>query len=390
MSKERGLVFRGSSDPTVGIEVEFQLVSPATLALTDGSDLMVNGVGDKIRLKHELMRSNLEINTDICGSIEAAEQDLYKSFTIAAQEARRHDILLCCAGTHPFSGWRDQTITDNPRYHSLIKERGMVGRRFNIFGLHVHVGVSDGEKCIYVMNRLLSYLPHLLALSANSPFWEGEDTGLRSYRTKIFETLPVAGLPFYFKDWNDYKRIVDCYIATGTIKTIRELWWDIRPHPDFGTIELRICDVPMTIKESLSIAALVQALVVRLGRDHEDSVIVKTPHPFIARENKWRAAKYGLDGKFIVEGDGCSTVYIKDALADLIRSLEGEIKELGSGRFIADLEDLFAGGGGALAQLNQYRRSNDLKDLVGFISKELILDIDNFDVDNLNRGNNQP
>ncbi len=169
MSKEQGLVFRGSPASTVGIEVEFQLVSPATLALTDGSDLMMEGIGDKIRLKHELMRSNLEINTDVCDSIAAAEQDLYHSFTLATEEARRNDILLCCAGTHPFSDWRDQTITDNPRYMSLIKELGMVGRRFNIFGLHVHVGVSDGEKCIYVMNRLLSYLPHLLAVSANSP-----------------------------------------------------------------------------------------------------------------------------------------------------------------------------------------------------------------------------
>ncbi len=143
--------------------------------------------------------------------------------------------------------------------------------------------------------------------------------------------------------------------------------------------------MPMTIKDSLSIAALVQALVLRLGRDYEDSIIVKTPHPFIARENKWRAAKYGLDGKFIVEDDGCSTVYVKDALADLIRSLEGEIKELGSGRFITGLEDVFAGGGGAAAQLTQYRLSKDLKDVVDYINKELIRDIDNF-----NRGKTQP
>ncbi|VAV83775.1 FIG074102: hypothetical protein [hydrothermal vent metagenome] len=377
MSKEQGLVFKGSPLPTVGIEVEFQLVSAGDMALTDGSDVMIEGVGDQVALKHELMRSNLEINTAVCDSIADAEQDLYRSFTAAQEEAGRREILLCCSGTHPFSRWRDQTITDNPRYLSLIEELGMVGRRFNIFGLHVHVGVSNGGKCIYIMNRLLSYLPHLLALSANSPFWEGEETGLRSYRTKIFETLPVAGLPFYFKDWDDYKRIVDCYLATGTIKTIRELWWDVRPHPDFGTVELRICDVPMTIKESLAIAALVQALVVRFGREYEDAVFFKSLHPFIARENKWRAARYGLDGKFIVE-DGCSTVYVKDALAGLIRKLEGEIKELGSERFISDIEGILDGGGGAGAQLGEFSRSGDLTDVVRLINEELVSDIERF------------
>jgi len=377
MSKEQGLVFRGSPLPTVGIEVEFQLVSAGTMALTDASDILIKEVGGKVALKHELMRSNLEINTAVCDSIEAAEQDLYRSFTVASKAAGRREILLCCSGTHPFSRWRDQTITDNPRYLSLIKELGMVGRRFNIFGLHIHVGVSSGGKCIYVMNRLLSYLPHLLALSANSPFWEGDETGLRSYRTKIFETLPVAGLPFSFKDWDDYKRIVDCYLATGTIKTIRELWWDVRPHPDFGTVELRICDVPVTIKESLSIAALVQALVVRFGREYEDAVFFKSLHPFIARENKWRAARYGPDGKFILD-DGCGTVHVKDALAELIRDLEGEIKELGSGRFISDLEAVFDRGGGAAAQLAEYRRSGDLGEVVRFINQELVSDIERF------------
>jgi carboxylate-amine ligase len=380
MDKKTGLIFKGSPVPTVGIEVEFQLVSAGDMALTDGSDILLKAVGDKVALKHELMQSNLEINTAVCDSIVEAEQDLYNSFSTVLDAARASEILLCCGGTHPFSLWRDQSITNDPRYLSLIEELGMVGRRFNIFGLHVHVGVSDGGKCIYIMNRLLSYLPHLLALSANSPFWEGENTGLMSYRSKVFDTLPVAGLPFYFHDWDDYKRIVDCYIATGTIKTIRELWWDVRPHPDFGTIELRICDVPMTIKDSLAIAALVQALVVRLGREYEEAVFFKTPHPFIARENKWRAAKYGLDGKFIV-GDGESTVHVKDALETLIRSLEGEIKELGSGRFIANLQEVFDGGSGATAQLAEFWRSRDLRNVVSFISDELVSDVASFKKD---------
>lgn len=375
MVKREGLVFKGSPEPTVGVEVEFQLVSADTLALTDAAELLIGGVGDKVALKHELMLSNLEINTSVCDSIADAEHDLYGSFMAVLEEARRREILLCCAGTHPFSRWRDQTITDDPRYKSLIGELGIVGRRFNIFGLHVHVGVSDGGKCIYVMNMLLNYLPYFLALSANSPFWEGENTGLKSYRSKVFESLPVAGLPFYFHDWNDYKRIVDCYLATGTIETIRELWWDVRPHPDFGTIELRICDVPMTIKDSLAIAALVQALVVKLGREYDEAIFFKSPHPFIARENKWRAARYGLDGKFITD-DGLSTVHAKDALEGLIRKLEAEIKELGSGRFISALGDVFDSGGGATAQLVRYGKGRDLNDVVRFINEELVSDIE--------------
>ena len=273
------VTFKYSDEFTLGIEVEAQLVDKDTLGLIPTSSDIIDGIeGYEESIKHELMMSNLEINTRVCAHLDQAAADLYKKFDLVLSEAANHNTLVSLAGTHPFSTWKEQVITDNERYKRLLNNLQGVARRFNIFGLHVHVGIGDSEKCIYIMNRMLYYLPYFLALSANSPFWEGENTGLRSFRIKIFESLPTAGLPFYFRNFSDYMKVVDNYIVTGTIETIREIWWDIRPHPDFGTLELRICDTPSTIEEILAIAALIQALVARLGDEYERGVPFVRPH----------------------------------------------------------------------------------------------------------------
>ncbi|MEE9613953.1 MAG: glutamate--cysteine ligase [Thermodesulfobacteriota bacterium] len=356
--------FKKSEGVTLGIEAEIQLVHRDTLALMNNSTDIIDSLsGLDSSVKHELLMSNLEINTCICSSVAEAERDLREKFAVVSKAAEAYDTLLCCAGTHPFSRWRDQVVTEDERYMRLMERLKIITRRFNIFGLHVHVGLEGGEKCIYVMNRMLFYLPHLLALSANSPFWQGDDTGLKSYRVKVFENLPVAGLPFYFDDWADFSRLIDNYKATGTIETIREIWWDIRPHPDFGTVEIRVCDMPGTIKETLAIAALIQALVKKFGDEYERGVPFERPHSAITRENKWRAARYGLDGEFLTE-DGGSTVPVREAIGALLGSVEEEAATLGSAGYLSALGEILAGGTGADRQLRVFKEGGDLKGVV--------------------------
>jgi carboxylate-amine ligase len=345
------------------------------MALTPTSTKIIDGLKDyKGSIKHELMLSNLEINTKICSNINEAERDLTEKFNIAITEASKYNTLLCCAGTHPFSPWKDQQITEGKRYKRLLENLRIIARRFNIFGLHVHVGINGEERCIYILKRLLYYLPHLLALSANSPFWEGYETGLRSYRTKVFESLPIAGLPFFFKDWADYTKLVENYLATRTVETIRDIWWDLRPHPDFGTLEVRICDAPSTIREILALAALIQALIKKLGDEYENGVPFKQPHSSVIRENKWRACRYGLGGEFITP-EGNRTIRAREAIEELIASVDEDAKELGSREYISHIKDILNKGEGAVKQLNEWKRQGELKAVTKEMSERLYREV---------------
>ncbi|MEE9591243.1 MAG: carboxylate-amine ligase [Thermodesulfobacteriota bacterium] len=369
------ITFNDSEGHTIGIEVEVQLIDRDTMALTPTSTKIIDGLKDYTEsIKHELMLSNLEINTKICSNIDEAERDLTEKFNIAITEASKYNTLLCCAGTHPFSPWKDQQITEDKRYKRLLRNLQIIARRFNIFGLHVHVGINGAERCIYILKRLLYYLPHLLALSANSPFWEGYDTGLRSYRTKVFESLPIAGLPFFFKDWADYTKLVENYLATRTVETIRDIWWDIRPHPDFGTLEVRICDAPSTIREILALAALIQALIKKLGDEYENGVPFKQPHSSVIRENKWRACRYGLGEEFITP-DGNRTIRAREAIEELIASVDEDAKELGSREYISHIKDILNKGEGAVKQLNEWKRQGELKAVTKEMSERLYREV---------------
>ncbi|MFQ5585500.1 MAG: glutamate--cysteine ligase [Thermodesulfobacteriota bacterium] len=369
--KDKTIKFNSSKGYTIGVEVEVQLIDRETLALTPtSSDILAGLEAYRGSVKHELMLSNLEINTDICSTIEEAERDLTERFKVAMAEASKYNTLLCCAGTHPFSHWREQQISEDKRYRRLGERLQIIARRFNIFGLHVHIGINGGEKCVYIMNRMLYYLPHLLALSANSPFWDGYDTGLRSYRTKIFESLPIGGLPFYFHHWKDYTTLLDNYLATGTVESLRDIWWDVRPHPDFGTIEVRICDTPSTLREILAIAALIQALIKRFGDDYDHKVPFKKPHSAVIRENKWRACRYGLDSEFVTE-EGNRTVRGRAAIEELLSSLGDNFKELGSNDYAASIHDILKHGNGALSQRATWAKGGDLHEVIREMSDRL-------------------
>lgn len=366
--------FNGSNKETIGIEVETQVLDGGSFALTPKAPLIISDVIKahpelEIAVKPELMKSNLEINTKVCSNLKEAGADITDKFRLVMKCAEKNNLRLALGGTHPFSKWSEQEITDSERYSRILDRLKIVGDRFNIFGLHVHVGVSSGERCIQIINRLLFYLPHILSLSVNSPFWDGYNTGLRSYRSKVFETLPHAGLPFYFKDWADYTKLVENYIKTNTIETIREIWWDVRPHPDFGTIEVRICDSPRTLGNVFAIAGFIQALIHTFNRESEEGVEIVRPHSSIVRENKWRACRFGYSGSFIDES-GEKNIKTRDALNILFDKVEASALELGTIDHINYLRKFIQTPDHAELQLREFKNGGN-KRVAEYLSNSL-------------------
>ena len=271
-------------------------------------------------MKHELFESTLEIITGVCETVGQARYDLEATLAEVAPVVEAHGLRMLCSGTHPFSDWAEQDISPNPRYHRLVEEFQWPARRLAVFGIHTHVGIRSPEKAITIANALSAYIPHFLALSASSPCWLGRDTGLASTRSKVFEALPTAGLPQQFADWSEFETFMGTLIAAGTISSIREVWWDIRPHPNFGTIELRICDGMPTLFEITTVAALAQCLVewhdVLIDRGYTPPC----PKAWIVRENKWRAVRHGIDADIIVDETG-TTEPLRDAIVTLVEEL---------------------------------------------------------------------
>jgi carboxylate-amine ligase len=285
---------------TLGIEEEFQIVDPATGALKSHiEEMMAAGghLGDKI--KPELHQSVVEVGTPICADISEARDAVKSLRRSLIAMAEQSGARIAAAGTHPFSHWKDQEITDRVRYKDIVNEMEDLARANLIFGLHVHVGVEDREMQIQIMNGVRAFLPHLLALSVNSPFWCGRKTGVKSVRSTIFKRFPRTQIPDYYHSWDDYAKFVDLLMSTNCIDDGKKIWWDIRPHAYFRTLEFRICDIPCRAEETVAIAALTQALVVRLYRLYESNLTMRSYPRALVEENKFRALKRGLDGRLI-------------------------------------------------------------------------------------------
>ena len=257
----RTLDFNRNDYPTLGVELELQLVEANSFELSSSVDKILREVPEELHshIKPELMQCYLEINTHICHSVADVGRDLQEKLAIVEEIAEGLGLKLFWGATHPFSSWRNQQITVNDRYHRLVDLMQDIARRLVTFGLHVHVGVNSGDKAILVCERMLRYLPVLLALSSNSPFWEGRNTGLCSNRSKIMESLPTAGLPHQMRNWSEYIWLINHLVDTGFINSVREIWWDIRPHHNFGTVEIRVCDMPCNLQQVLALTAMVQA-----------------------------------------------------------------------------------------------------------------------------------
>jgi carboxylate-amine ligase len=293
--------FKSSPRPTLGVELEMALVDEQTMALSSSIQQVLSRVPEELRasVKPELMQCYLEINTDICNTVDDAATDLREKIRVVQTICDDLGLRLYWTGTHPFSRWQDQKHTPDERYAKLMNILQDVGRQLVTFGLHVHVGVDSGDKAVMICDRIMRYLPALLAVSGNSPWWNNRVSGLHSHRSKIMEGLPTAGLPSLMRNWSEYVWLVNHLIETGFINSIRDIWWDVRPHHNFGTVEVRVCDMPGRLDDAMAIAALVHCLVFALSEDIDQGAYQHDCHPMMVRQNKWRAARYGLDAELI-------------------------------------------------------------------------------------------
>lgn len=362
------LAFHENPTPTIGVEVEMQLINPFTLQLTPGIDELRRRTPGEIHenVKPELMQSYVEVNTGICSSTAEVREDLGAKMHALCTSANEAGMMVAWAGTHPVSRWDTQAVTDDARYRRIIDQLQYVARRLVTFGVHVHVGLPDGESAISVMNDIAPYLPHMLALSANSPFWYGRPSGLQSARIKALEALPRGGLPPELTGWTEFCSLYDTLISARAIESIRELWWDMRPHPDFGTLEVRIFDTPLTFDEVVSMAALVQALVVRAERARKSGTRPPRVHPTLIAQNKWWATRHGLDAEFGAETTG-RRIPAREAIVRLVEKLTPVAEELGSADDLARIHTILERGTGAALQLDVYERTGDPLDVVKFL-----------------------
>ena len=354
-----------SHGPTLGVEWEVQLIDGQTMQLRQEADKVlgdlpiIGDTGEHPRLRHELMQSTVEIVTGVCSTVSEAKDDLGEMITELQRAAAPHGIVLACAGTHPVSDWRDATMAPIQRYAELVEQMQWLVRRIQTFGVHVHVGIHDGAKAIPIVNALAAYLPHFLALTASSPFWCGYDTGLASSRSVTFGTLPTSGPPPRLADWTQFEEYMDTLLRAGTIRTIKEVWWDIRPHPDFGTVEIRMFDGTPTLREVGMAAALSQSLVQLFDYQLDRGYTLPSPPSWLVKDNKWRATRYGLDAMVITDEKG-STAPLRDELYELLRALEPVADRLGCADELAVADEVLEHGASYERQHAVYRRTGEL------------------------------
>ncbi len=362
--------FNSSPEPTIGVELELQLVGKNNLNLNNISSKVLPDVNKEFsdNIKCELIESMIEINTNICSNIEEVEKDIKKTLNHLDEILKNYETEINCTSLHPFAIGKNQIITDNARYKRIMKDLQMVGKRFISQGLHVHIGINNSEDVIKVNNALRIYLPLLLSLSTSSPFFEGEDTGLHSYRTKLFEALPLAGMPDYLTNWNHFENLTQHLEGAGIISSVKDLWWDVRPHPGFGTVEIRVCDIPITFKEIIAIVALIQGLVVTLinAEPYSDT------HIQILQSNKWQAARYGLDGVY-VDPKNFQKLSIKKAIENLFLLVQPALSSLGSEKYLSKLEEILNGSTGSTIQRILYENSKDFNHVVKSLIEQFYL-----------------
>jgi len=347
--------FNASAGSSLGIEWELELVDRTSGELVSAaSDILTElsapyGGGEHPKAKHELFESCIEVITGICTRVDEALDDLQRTVDEVAAAADRRSIDLMCSGTHPTSDWGDQIVSPKERYGRLVDSMQWLVRRLQIFGVHVHVGVRSSDKVMPIVNALSMYVPHFLALSASSPYWVGVDTGLASVRSKVFEGLPTAGLPYQLRGWQDFERFMGTLVESRTIASVKEVWWDIRPHPEFGTVELRICDGIPTLAEVGMVASLAQCLVERFDGQLDRGYTLPMPHEWIVRENKWRAARYGLDAEIITDDSG-ATASLRREIEDLCADLGPTAARLGCTEQLSTVDLVLAKGGSCQRQ----------------------------------------
>jgi glutamate---cysteine ligase / carboxylate-amine ligase len=347
---------------TVGIEEELMILDPATYALVNAIDDLVeeSPEGD---IKPELMESVLEISTKPCADMREADVALRAMRRQVRDIADKKGLAIGSAGTHPLARWEDQRITAAPRYRDLVDALRFVARQEIIFGLHVHIGLDDPDKAIHVANGMRVHVPILLALSANSPYWRGDDTGLASTRMPIFRAFPRVGIPPYYSDWDDYERRIAFMVDTGVMEDYTWLWYDVRPHPNFGTVEIRAMDAQTHVEHTLGLAALIQAMVKELSEHFEaGKELAHFPYEMLD-ENKWLASRHGMEGE-LVDLPERETVSAKALARRLYDRLKEHAQDLGADDALEGVLDLLEHGNGAYRQRKVYEANRDFSELL--------------------------
>ena len=353
---------------TLGIEEEYQVIDPNTFELTSHKQQIVEEA-DKVlegQVKAEMHQAVVEVGTKVCQDIDDARKQVTFLRKNICEISESLGFRIGAAGTHPFSNWQAQLITPDPRYDNIIAELQDAARSNLIFGMHVHVGIEDRQRSLHLVNSLRYFLPHLYALSTNSPFWEGRNTGFKSFRSKVFDKFPRTGIPDLFGSLAEYENFLNLLVKTNCIDNAKKIWWDIRVHPFFPTIEIRICDIPMTIDETVAIAALIQAITAKLYKLREDNLNFITYKKSLINENKWRASRYGIDGKMIDFGKEME-VDTRNLILEMLDFVDDVVDDLGSRHELEYIPKILEQGTGAERQLKVFNETQDLKKVVGYV-----------------------
>jgi glutamate---cysteine ligase / carboxylate-amine ligase len=356
---------------TLGIEEEFAIIDPETRELRSHIQEILEGgkVVLKEQIKPEMHQSVVELGTEVCDSIEHARTHVIELRSKLADLADKTGLKIASVGTHPFSHWRDQLITEGERYREIVKDMQQLARANLIFGLHVHVGIPDRDVAIHVMNQARYFLPHIYALSVNSPFWVGQDTGLKGYRLKVFERFPRTGIPDAFESLSEYEDYCKLLVKTGCVDNAKKIWWDIRLHPFFDTLEVRVCDAQSRVDDTLAIAALIQAVIAKLHKLLRQNITFRVYRRRLLDENRWRASRYGIDGKLIDFGKE-TEVETRSLLNELLEFVSAEANEFGTQKEMAHIERIMREGTGADRQLVIWKETHDMKAVVDHIVAE--------------------
>ena len=357
---------------SIGIEEEYQTIDPETLDLRSHiqSEILPKAIlSTNSRAKAEMHQAVIEVGTHVCKNIQEARADILELRREMISLANANGLLLGAASTHPFADWKAQEIYPDERYRQVVEDMQLVARANLVFGLHVHVGIENRNTAIHIMNSLRYFLPHILALSTNSPFWMGMETGFKSYRCKVFERFPRTNIPDVFANWAEYETFLNLLIKTNCIDNGKKVWWDIRPHPFFDTLEVRVCDIPMRLDETIAIAALIQATVAMLWKLHASNKSYRIYSRALIMENKFRASRYGLGGNLIDFGKE-EEVPMRDLMLEYLDLVSDAADELGSRQELNYIHEMLKMGTGADRQLKVYHATGDLRKVVEYIVSE--------------------
>ncbi|HEV2102340.1 MAG TPA: carboxylate-amine ligase [Candidatus Acidoferrum sp.] len=357
---------------TIGVEEEFQIIDPDSLELRSHviqliSSAAARGVGDLV--KQEMHQSIVETGTKICENVSELRLEMHRTRSELVLAAESTGLRVAAAGTHPFSSWIDQVISPGERYQHIVEEMGQLARSLLIFGMHVHIAMPDKQTTIDMMNMVRYFLPHLLALSTSSPFWMGRNTGLKSFRTTVFRRFPRTGIPEVFESWSEYENFINLLVKLNCIDTGKKIWWDVRPHPTYGTLEFRMFDTATRVEEAVAIAALTQAIVVKLHRLYTHNQSWRIYRRALIEENKWRAARYGIEGKMIDFGREAE-VPMRELMLELMELIDDVVDDLGSRSAVEYIHTILNEGTSAERQLRVYQQTGDLKDVVRHLVME--------------------